>query len=196
VLGVATLLVSGCVARTSQARVSDADSASLTGWRTDSEPGIMSVRYPPSWHARHFTDQGSFLTGVVEFGNQIFRSPCRGDPHVAVSCQGLPHARLRPGGLVLMWSVLAFPPYSPWQLLARAPGRPTIIDGRPAKIAVTPASAVCRSEGGTTSVRATVARRGGSAEGVLSVAGCVDNSDTAAAQILASIRSLKRISPK
>lgn len=164
--------------------------ASVASWRTDTEPngpGTMSVRYPSSWRVRHFAVTGSFTRGVVAFGNGPFASPCRGNPQVSVSCQGLPHARLAPGGLVVMWYSSAFPGSTSRQLLDRSPGRATMVDHRPAKLAIGRASATCSADGGTTSIEATVADMAGT----LTMEACVHGSRAGADEIVASFRSLR-----
>lgn len=163
---------------------------SVANWRTDTEPtgpGTMSVRYPPSWGVRHFLVTGSFTDGIVAFGNGPFTSPCRGNPQVSISCQGLPHAQLGPGALVAMWYSSVFPGTTGRQLLDRSPGRPTMVDHHPAKLAIGKASATCSADGGTTSIEANVAEMAGT----LTMEACVHDSQAGADEIVASFRSLR-----
>lgn len=99
---------------------------------------------------RRFPRPPATLTNAIAyFGNQPFRSPCTGDITGArFVCRTLPRAQLSTGGVIVAWYVNS-PPMLPKPPLAGLPGRPTVIDHRPAKIAVTDPNGGCRSDGGT-----------------------------------------------
>jgi hypothetical protein len=160
-------------------------------WVRDASGGI-SVSHPSSWRLSKFEESGSFVTGLLFFSNQAIASPCvTSAGGNTISCSGLPRATLHAGGLKIGWFDLmailggAMPGKD---VLSRAAGQVTRIDGHQAKIAVTPASGACRQSGGTLAIDATIA----TTPNYLSMSACLSHpSNEQRQQVLQSLRSVR-----
>jgi hypothetical protein len=161
-------------------------------WTRESGLGI-SVSHPTGWRVWHFVEAGSFTTALLFLSNQPVTAPCttsRTSTGTQTSCRGLPKARLRSGGVLLGWFSNGFPVRRGYDVLAHTRGRPTVIDGRRAKIDTAPAHGVCKQDGGTLAITATIAQGSGAAN--MSMSACLSHPSAALRnQLLRSLRSVR-----
>jgi hypothetical protein len=116
----------------------------------------FTVRYPPSWHAKYFTAVSSFSTSLVYFTTQPLQNPCRTSDHGSTITCGSPTKRLVRNGLLISWERWGFPLRPGQNPLDRVEGQATLINGRPAKLAITAADSNCAHLGGATSINAAI----------------------------------------
>jgi hypothetical protein len=100
-----------------------------------------SFAYPAAWQASTFPeDAGTFSQLIAIVSNEPVRDPCVTTSN-SETCSGLGSSALGPGGVLAYWSQSGGPP--PGNLLSAEPGNPTTIDGRSARIAVSPTPTAC-----------------------------------------------------
>jgi hypothetical protein len=92
----------------------------------------LSFRYPASWSAYHYRCASSFTSPIVYLSNERLHPPCthRRLAHGSVTKGRAPLDRLRPGGVLVEWSLTGFP----GSTFKNAHGRPLRVDGFQAKL--------------------------------------------------------------
>jgi hypothetical protein len=102
----------------------------------------------------------------------------------------LPRGRLTSGGLIVAWFASGFPEPAGHDQLSHTAGRLTRIDGHRAKIATTRATWMCKTDGGTASMTATIAVDR-STNNITMLACLSHPSPVLRAQVVKSLRSLR-----
>ena len=146
-----------------------------------------TFRYPSSWRLSTFNDVSSFTALIAYVSNYPINDPCT---HAlgGTTCEPTNMARLGAGGVLIGWDIYGFPGYD----IDKAPGTPTTIDGRPARIQVGPAAAgsACAVIGASEEVDVVVATTAHGAGSFWRMNGCaVDPSSLGT--VLAVARSLQ-----
>jgi hypothetical protein len=93
--------------------------------------------YPSSWRAAVLAADTTFSTGLVFLSHEA-DPRCAAVYGITVS---IPRCGLGPDGVLVEWSFDGFPGWT----LAREPGQPVLVDGRPGKESFVPASRYCAS---------------------------------------------------
>lgn len=91
--------------------------------------------YPSSWRAAVLAADTTFSTGLVFLSHEA-DPRCAAVYGITVS---IPRCGLGPDGVLVEWSFDGFPGWT----LAREPGQPVLVDGRPGKESFVPASRYC-----------------------------------------------------
>lgn len=150
-----------------------------------------TFRYPVGWRLSTFNDVSSFTDLVAYVSNYPINDPCT---HAlgGTTCEPTNMARLGAGGVLIGWDIYGFPGYD----IDKAPGTPTSIDGRPARIKVGPAAAgsACAVIGASEEVDVVVATTAHGAGSFWRMNGCaVDPSSLGT--VIAVARSLQLSAP-
>ena len=116
------------------------------------DDGQLSFEYPSEWEQATWPVQSTFEKLVTYLSNEPLQDPCRRTAN-SRTC-GEPLRRLRPGGVLVEWSLLGFPDTDRHRLNAM-PGGWTRVDERRAKLAVD-LLPVCRGVGADRSLYALI----------------------------------------
>jgi hypothetical protein len=144
-----------------------------------SYPGLFSFRYPSGWSR---SDCGNRAVGIHEVGISRLATvklpPCTG---------GWPNVRLGRNGIFVAWSLRGMPGLR----VSEFGGKPTMIDGHTAHIAVMPHDPGCSPFGSRRAMQAAISRN--VRNNVLIAYACIRGPDfgageAAVRQMLASIR--------
>jgi hypothetical protein len=154
-----------------------------------------SFRYPSSWQLATYNNVSSFSFSVADLGTGPLHDPCT-HPDGNVSCDPHNLDRLGRSGIYVGWEIYGFPNYG----IDDAPGSPTTIDGRPARLQViTPAAeSACATIGASTEVDVAVATTSlHGAGGLWRMNACLADpvTDKAIATVIAVARSLRLAAP-
>lgn len=93
--------------------------------------GTVSFDYPATWKQAAYTQVGTFSSSITYLSTEPLRNACS-----ATGCNGETAVRnLSPNGVLVSWSETSFPFLAPGQSgLSSAPGQPTTVAGRAAKL--------------------------------------------------------------
>ena len=154
-----------------------------------------TFRYPSSWQLATYNNVSSFTFSVADLGTGPLHDPCT-HPDGNDYCDPAHEGHLGPSGILVSWDIYGFPNIG----IDDAPGSPTTIDGRPARLQVITAAAgsACTIIGGNTEVDVAVATTAKHGAGSLwRMNACLADpvADDALATVIAVARSLRLAAP-
>ena|SRR5436189_1172761 len=145
----------------------------------------VSFDFPASWTPHHFGTSSHFSRSIVDLSNKQPRLGEACPPHDNSKTCWKVVERLPPGGALVTWSANFIPAWT----FAEAPGTPTTVGGRKAKVLVEGDKLACVQVRGDTSVDVVI-ERPSMPEGWYEMSACLRSPDVAAVE--SQVRSMLR----